>query len=97
MLNKLPKTVIESTPLITIDIGGLYNNITHDLGLSALAYWLSKYPSLLHRIPTSFILESDKLILENNTFVFNADNYRQLMGTKFAPAYAALSLRFLKK
>ena len=100
VLNKLPKTVTESTLLITIDVEGLYNNITHDLGLTALTYWLSKYPSLLDRIPTSFILESAKLILENNTFVFNADNYRQLMGTamgtKFAPAYAALSLGFLE-
>ena len=100
VLNKLPNTIEESTILITIDVEALYSNITHDLGLNALEFWLSKYPNLIDRFSIPFVLESTKLILENNTFIFDEENYRQLtgtaMGTKFAPAYAALSLGFLE-
>ena len=73
---------------------------THDIGLTALSFWFNKYPNLIQRFPRSFILEAAKTILENNTFIFNGDHYRQLMGTamgtKFAPAYAALELGFLE-
>ena len=99
-LNKLPETVNDSAILVTVDIEGLYNNITHNLGLTALSFWINKFPNIIDRISLSFIIESTKFILENNTFIFNRDHYRQLMGTamgtKFAPAYAALCLGYLE-
>ena len=48
-----------------------------------------------------FILESIKIILENNNFDFNDKMYTQVrgtaMGTKFAPTYATLVLAYLEE
>ena len=100
VLSKLPKIVNDSTALITFDVEALYTNISHDLGLRAIEYWLNAYPQLITRITPAFILESIKLILENNTFEFDGNNYRQItgtaMGTKCAPAYATLCLGYLE-
>ena len=100
ILNKLPNIVNSSTKLITLDVESLYNNITHNLGLRAIAYWLNTYPEVLDRITPNFVMESIALILENDTFTFDGKYYKQLigtaMGTKCAPAYAALTLGYLE-
>ena len=83
------------------DIEALYSNIAHELGLEAVKYWLEKYPEKNHRFSSSFILEAIKLILENNTFCFNDNFYKQIkgtaMGTKFAPVYATLTIGYLEE
>ena len=87
--------------LATYDIENLYGNITHELGLEAINFWLSEKPPESHRISNEFILGAIRLILENNIFFFNDMYYRQLkgtaMGTKMAPIYATLVLGFLEK
>ena len=95
-LNNLPERVPPHTILASFDIEALYSNIPHDLGLEAVKYWLEKYPEEKKRFLNNFILEAIKLILENNTFCFNNDLYKQIkgtaMGTKFVPVYATLSI-----
>ena len=42
--NHLPKTVSTDSYLVSFDIENLYSNITHELGLEAINYWLDKHP-----------------------------------------------------
>ena len=96
-LNNLPDDVPPDTILASFDIEALYSNIPHDLWIEAVQYWLEKYPeNKKNRFSNNFILEAIKFILENNTFCFNNNFYRQVkgtaMGTKFAPVYATLTI-----
>jgi hypothetical protein len=101
-LTKLPTQIKDCETFATFDISSLYSNITHELGLQAVEYWLHKHPeTLISRIPSKFISESLKIILENNSFSFGTKNYIQIqgtaMGTKMAPTYANLTLAFLEE
>ena len=101
-LTKLPTKVPNETLLARFDVVSLYTNIPHDLGLTAVKYWLDKYPdSIDQRFLCKFILEATKFILENNTFQFNDKYYFQIsgtaMGTKMAPTYATLTMGFLEE
>ena len=58
---------------------------------------VTDYAALIHeRFSKEFILESIKIIFENNDFYFNDKMYTQVRstarGTKFAPTYATLVL-----
>ncbi|XP_071124195.1 uncharacterized protein [Mytilus edulis] len=90
-LNHLPKTVNPNSELITFDIVSLYTNIPHDLGITAVKYWLENTENVIeNRLTKEFILASLKLILERNIFYFNRTYYHQkkgtAMGTKMAPS-----------
>jgi hypothetical protein len=39
-LNHLPTTVNSNSELISFDVVSLYTNIPHDLGISAITFWL---------------------------------------------------------
>ena len=98
---KLPSKFDYDCTLYSCDIVSLYSNITHELGLTAMEFWINKYRSNIpERFTTEFILESAKFILNNNNFYFNSCMYRQLigtaMGTIFAPPYACLAIGFLE-
>ena len=72
------------------------------LGLEAIDYWLTKYPTLINqRFSKLFIKEGLKVILENNNFRFNDRFYNQIkgtaMGTKVAPTYANLVMGYLER
>ena len=99
-LGRLPKTLEENYKMATFDVENLYGNITHEIGLEAISYWLNRFPLLNERISNDFILEALCLILRNNNFNFQGKFYRQLrgtaMGTKVAPVYATLTLGFLE-
>ena len=101
-LKKLPENIDENSILVTFDVENLYSNIPHDLGLEAIDFWINKYPDELpNRISKEFIINSIKLILENNSFCFNDTYFLQTkgtaMGTKFAPVYATLVLAYLEE
>ena len=101
-LNHLPEHIPEDTILASFDVESLYSNIPHDLGLDAIKFWLQKHPEDRHRRFTdNFILDSIEFILQNNTFYFNGEHYRQrkgtAMGTKFAPVYATLVIGYLEE
>ena len=99
-LNKLPKSINENEILATFDVVSLYSNITHELGLRALSFWLEKCPQDTGKFSKKFILEATALVLKNNYFEFQEKNYLQIMGTamgtKMAPAYANLVLGYLE-
>ena len=89
------------TILTTFDVVGLYSNIPHEYGLEAIEYWLDKFSESLHpKFSKEFVLESVKLILENNNLNFNNEYFNQIKGTAmdtmFAPAYANLTMRFFE-
>lgn len=101
-LNKLPTSSSEETLLATFDIESLYSNINHDLGLTAVKYWLERNRGDVQaRFTNEFILESLEFILKNNNFQFNDINYNQTkgtaMGTKVAPTYATLTIGYLEQ
>ena len=99
---KLPSHIEYSSTLYSCDIVSLYTNITHELGLTALEYYIDKYRTLLpSRFTKAFILESVAFILNNNNFFFDNILYHQsigtAMGTIFAPPYACLAIGFLEE
>ena len=88
--------------LVYFDVTNLYTNLSHDLGIEAIQFWLEKHPNLIHkRFSKEFILEGIKGILENNNFMFDDMYYNQIrgtaMGTKFTPTYATLVLAYLEE
>ena len=101
-LSHLPRVAPEDARLVSFDVTNLYTNIPHDLGIEAIKYWVEKHREVIpDRFTIDFIIESAKLILENNSFYFNGRNYIQIrgtaMGTKFAPTYATLVMGFLEQ
>ena len=100
-LKFLPTVMSENDIFVSFDVTSLYSNISHELGLKAIKYWLDNFPDDIHeRFSKQFILRSIKLILESNTFEFGSLHFKQVlgtaMGTKFAPSYATLVLAFLE-
>lgn len=101
-LNHIPAIVPEETLLTSFDVTSLYTNIPHDLGLTAVKYWIEeKRDEIDSRFETNFILEATKIVLEKNTFYNDGNKYRQIkgtaMGTKIAPTYANLVMGYLEQ
>ena len=85
----------------SFDVVSLYTNISLELGMEAISYWLQNSRSLIsERFSNDFILGSVKFVLENNFFSFENDLYVQIrgtaMGTKMAPTYAILVMGFIE-
>ena len=99
MIDKIPYTVHSNCLIYTVDIESLYTNIPNSLGLTAIEYWLSKFPTFTE-YPSNFIISSIKFILENNFFSYNKVIYKQLngvaMGSNFAPKYANLVVGYIE-
>ena len=69
--------------------------------MEALSYWIDKRPGSLHeRFNKQFVLESKRLILENNNSKFNYEILLQIngttMGTVFAPTCVTLSIGYFE-
>lgn len=101
-LNKIPETTDPNSLLVTFDVTSLYTNIPHDFGLQAIKFWIEKHPELIPRdFSPDFILDSIQFILENNTFHFDGDFYKQIkgtaMGTKMAPTYSILAMGYFEE
>ena len=75
---------------ISLDIKNIYTNIPADEGIKAMKIQLEKRQD--KSIPTDFILNLIKIILECNIFEFDKKYYLQLigiaMGTRMAPTFA---------
>ena len=99
ILKKLPKQLSEDEMLMTMVIESLYTNIFINLGLSAIKYWTENYPQI-SKFQSELILEACDIVLSNNSFIFNNENFIQInctaMGTKMAPTYATLTLGYLE-
>ena len=100
-LNKLEKTVPNSFTLLTYDVCNLYGSIPHQLGLSALRFFINRHKEDLPRNFTpGFILDGTQLILENNIMKFGDKYFKQIsgtaMGSKIGPVYANLCMGYLE-
>ena len=101
-LRYIPETVPKNTLLTTFDVTSLYTNIPHDLGTTAIKYWVEINREIVDgRFDTEFIVKALKIILEGNIFYFDGEYYKQIkgtaMGTKVAPTYANLVMAYLEK
>ena len=100
-LHKLNRELSEGDIFVTYDVESLYTNIDHQLGKTAISFWLDKNTNKVHsRFRKNMILEATDIVLRNNTFHFNDQYFLQLvgtaMGTKMAPTYANLVLGYLE-
>ena len=86
---------------MTLDVSSLYTNIPHNDGLDACRRFLTSDTYTRNQLPVECILSLIRLVLENNHFQFNNDNYLQKMGTAMgspmAPAYASLFMGKLEQ
>ena len=82
----------ENAILCTIDVVGLYPNIPHVEGLSAIRKALDERED--KTISTDSLVELAELVLKNNIFEFGEKVFKQkqgtAIGTKMAPPYAIL-------
>ena len=91
------------TKLVTWDIKALYTNISHDLFIEAISYWIDELENelpLLRRFSKEFILEGLRIILKFNFFYFDGKYRKQIkgtaMGTTFAVVGSDLVIAFLE-
>ena len=98
---KCRRTCNSNTNLVSFDVKSLYTSIPHELGVTAIKYWLNKHPELLHqRFNKDFVIEALLFVLKNNNFLFNNEYFHQLtgtaMGTIVAPTYATLVMAYIE-
>ena len=101
-LRHLPAEIEYEAELFTCDIVSLYTSIPHDLGVSAMKYWVQKRRNDIPiRFSEEFILEAIAFVSNNNNFYFDGKLYHQLQGTgmgvDFAAPYACLTIGFLEE
>ena len=94
-LPNLPDNII----LCTVDVVGLYPNIPHEEGLSALRKRLDLRQE--KDVTTSTLVELVEVVLKNNIFTFKEKTLKQkqgtAIGTKFAPPYSMLFMGELEE
>ena len=102
-IRQIPDTLnYKEISLYSVDITSLYTSITHELGIEAIDFWIKKMNHLIPaRFTVNFIIESLKIVLQNNNFIFDNQYYNQTdgtaMGTKTAPPYACLVVAYLEE
>jgi hypothetical protein len=92
----------ENYTLITMDISNMYMNVSEELGIKAVKYFLNEYPELLHdRLSVDFVVDAILLVLRNNVSFFDGRYKRQVhgcaMGSHKSPPYASLSVGYIEK
>ena len=94
-LPKLPDNII----LCTVDVVGLYPNIPHEEGLSALRKRLDN--RMEKYISSDTLCDLAEVVLKNNIFKFGKKTLKQkrgtAIGTKFAPPYSILFMAELEE
>ena len=94
-LPKLPSEII----LCTVDVVGLYPNIPHEEGLSALRKRLDNRKEKY--ISTDTLCDLAEVVLKNNIFKVSKKIFKQKRGTairtKFAPPYSILFMAELEE
>ena len=101
-LEMLPQNVDFESSFVTFDVSSLYTNISHDLALEAISYWIDKHPEDLveSRFSKEFVMKGIELILTLNYFVFDDKWYLQIkgvaVGTKVAVVLAILTVGYLE-
>ena len=82
----------KDTILVSMDVSSLYTNIPQEQGTEIVCKAYDSFHNYNPPIPTSFLREMLGLILNENSFQFNGENYLQThgtaMGTKMAVSFA---------
>ena len=69
----VPRQLDYDCELLTCDIVSLYTSIPHDLGVTAISYWIDTYRSQVpKRFTKEFIIDTIIFILNNNNFKFDS-------------------------
>ena len=92
-INFIEKTKIgQDTILVSMDVSSLYTNIPQEEGTDIVCKTYEKFHNHNPPIPTRYLREMLGLILKENSFQFNGENYLQThgtaMGTKMAVSFA---------
>jgi len=100
-INFVEKTKIrQNTILVSMDVTSLYTNIPHEEGIETVCQSYETFHNKNPPIPTKYLRDMLGLILKENSFQFNGDNYLQThgtaMGTKMAVAFANIFMAKLE-
>ena len=107
LLGRLGNMIREGVPagavLSTCDIKALYTNISLDLAIRSIDYWITRYEQSLpifQRFSKNFVLNALSIILQFDYFMFNDFYIKQIkgfaMGTKAAVNCANLTVGYLE-
>ena len=103
LIERTETDLVNHVVLGTCDIKALYTNISIDLAIKAIDFWISKYGDSVHtfrRFSKQFVLNALLIILENNFFLFDEYFVQQIkgfaMGTKCAVDCANLIVGYLE-
>ena len=70
-VQKLPENLDENGIFAVFDVGNLYSNISHDLGLDAIDFRIDKSPDELpNTISKDFIIDSIKRFFRKQQLLF---------------------------
>ena len=91
----------EEYVLLTMDISNMYMNVSEELGIQAIKFFVEKNPELLHhRFSLDFIVEAVQIVLRNNISYFDGTYKRQThgcaMGSHKSPPYASLAVGYIE-
>ena len=94
-LPKLPDVLFDVFYIILFYVVGLYPNIPHDEGLSALRKRLDLRQK--KNVTTSTLVELAEVVLKHNIFTFKEKTLKQKRSTAIAPPYSRLSMTELEE
>ena len=86
--------VTENAILVSMDVTSLYTNIPQEEGITTVCNTYERFHSNKPPIPTHYLRDMLRLILQENSFQFHGKHYLQThgtaMGTKMAVSFANL-------
>ena len=97
-INFLERTKIgQDTILVSMDVTSLYTNIPQEEGINIVCKAYEKFYKHNTPIPTLYLREILGLILNENSFQFNGENFLQISGIAMGTNMAIFSWRKLKR
>ena len=89
-------TETKDTMLLSMDVTSLYTNIPQEDGINIVCKTYETFHLNKPPIPSLYLRDMLRLILKENSFHFNRENYLQThgtaMGTKMAVSFANISM-----
>ena len=84
--------VPQNAIVVSMDVTSLYTNIPQEEGITTICHAYETFYTATPPIPTHYLKEMPRLILQENSFQFNGKNFLQThgtaMGTKTAVSFA---------
>ena len=94
------KNISSETIIGTLDVTSLYTNIPNDEGIEVISETLKRERKGEVNPKNESLVDLLEMVLKNNNFQFNNENYLQIsgtaMGTRVAPSYANLFMADLE-